>query len=234
MRSPSYPTVRPEPLPRCPAPRGTALCPSGASSCPVGSVGCPEVHPVSTNQVEASLRSRTPEVDQLVEELSGVVDPPRPSIRELYGRTLRYWLTVTLVDSGGVVTVAALCEALEADGCGVAGRTSKVVSDSLRWEVRRGRVIRVGRGRYVARRFPRQTLAWIRGRLAQLLGREPVPVRSWPVEHWRVGWSSIERGHELAEARRARSKRCRDARYEEFVRRRRAARTSSATAEPST
>ncbi len=33
-------------------------------------------------------------------------------------------------------------------GFDLGGRASKIISDALRWETRRGRVIRIGRGRY--------------------------------------------------------------------------------------
>lgn len=121
--------------------------------------------------------------------------------RELRGLILRYFLTVTMVDSGREVTVRELCEALTARGCATAGRTSKVISDALRWEVRRGRVQRTGRGRYAARRFPRQTLGWMRARLAEEWSGPAQPVRPWPVGLWRVGWSTQARGRELRAAR---------------------------------
>ena len=134
-----------------------------------------------------------------------LVDPTRLGsgnpTRELRGLILRYFLTVTLVDSGREVTVRELCEALAARGCATAGRTSKVISDALRWEVRRGRVQRTGRGRYAARRFPRQTLGWMRARLAEEWSGPAQPVRPWPVGLWRVGWSTQARGRELRAAR---------------------------------
>lgn len=147
--------------------------------------------------------------------------------RELVGLLLRYFLTVTLIDAGREVTVKELGERLADRGCGVAGRTSKVISDALRWEVRRGRVTRTGRGRYRSCRFPRQTEAWMRARLGDELNLPPREVRTWPVGGWRVGWNACERGRELAAARAARIEqqhRARDLRWQErTLRRRRAA-----------
>ena len=57
----------------------------------------------------------------------------------------------------GPLRVADLSELLQRDGIAVRGRPSKVISDSLRWEVRRGRVVRLGRGRYGPGRMPRGT-----------------------------------------------------------------------------
>lgn len=44
-------------------------------------------------------------------------------------------------------------------------RPSKRVSDALRWEIARGRVLRTGWGRYAPGTAPRQTRAWIRDRV---------------------------------------------------------------------
>lgn len=198
------------PIPRCQRWDRVALCPDGARACPTGSFGC---HPGWTT--DGSFHD-------LVGQLGDLAGTPRPRPRELVGRKLRYWLTITLVDAQDVVTVASLGERLEASGLAVAGRTSKVISDSLRWEVRRGRVQRVGRGRYVACRFPRQTLAWMRTRLEHELDKDPLPVRQWPVGGWRVGWSSVARGRELAAARTERAASCRKRQYAQFVARHRA------------
>jgi len=83
------------------------------------------------------------------------------------GRELRWVLTVYLFE-GRTMSVQALVRALEDDGFAVLGRPSKVVSDALRWEIRRGRVVRLGRGRYAAGRMPKQTLSWRRARVREL------------------------------------------------------------------
>ncbi|MBX3314227.1 MAG: hypothetical protein KF906_07890 [Actinobacteria bacterium] len=131
--------------------------------------------------------------------------------RELSPLVLRYFLTLAMVDVGGEVTVRGLGARLHDAGCAVAGRTSKVISDSLRWEIRRGRVLRVGRGRYVATRFPRSTLTWMRNRLAEELAARPRPVRAWPVGGFRAGWNARLRGRDLAVEREARTRRARAA-----------------------
>ncbi len=47
------------------------------------------------------------------------------------------------------MTVAELVVVLvRRHGFDLGGRASKIISDALRWETRRGRVVRVGRGRY--------------------------------------------------------------------------------------
>jgi hypothetical protein len=80
----------------------------------------------------------------------------------LCGIQLRYELCVCLLDARTPLTIRELVERIEARGFTVPGRASKVVSDALRWEVRRGRVIRVGRGRYARGAMPRSTEWWIR------------------------------------------------------------------------
>jgi hypothetical protein len=56
-----------------------------------------------------------------------------------------------------VMTIGEMIEALRADGYGVVGRASKVISDALRWEVPWGRVKRLRRGVYGFGRVPRST-----------------------------------------------------------------------------
>ncbi len=74
----------------------------------------------------------------------------------LRGTELRYVL-VRLIVVIGPATVPELIAALRDWGFAVAGRPSKTVSDALRWERRRGRVIRRGRGLYSAGEMPRST-----------------------------------------------------------------------------
>ena len=63
------------------------------------------------------------------------------------GTDLRYLLTAYLFDHGPA-TVEELVEALAYHGFLLVGRPSKAVSDALRWEVSRGRAVRLGRGYY--------------------------------------------------------------------------------------
>jgi hypothetical protein len=63
------------------------------------------------------------------------------------GTDLRYLLTAYLFDHGPA-TVEELVDALAYHGFRPIGRPSKAVSDALRWETVRGRVIRIRRGNY--------------------------------------------------------------------------------------
>jgi hypothetical protein len=85
------------------------------------------------------------------------------------GRGLRYLLSVVLHDVGRPMTLAELVDAVEAAGLAISGRPGKTVSDALRWEVRRGRVRRWGRGRYGPGTIPRSTLHWLRSNVREQL-----------------------------------------------------------------
>ena len=63
------------------------------------------------------------------------------------GLDLRYVLTAYLHELGPL-SVEQLISELTADEFELTGRPSKTISDALRWERRRGRVIRIGRGLY--------------------------------------------------------------------------------------
>ena len=65
---------------------------------------------------------------------------------ELSGQELRWFLTVKLAEAGEPMRVRDLVTALDNAGFTVAGRASKVISDCLRWEIGRRRVMRLGRG----------------------------------------------------------------------------------------
>lgn len=81
-----------------------------------------------------------------------MTDPPR----RLRAIELRYVLTLHLFDHGRS-TVADLIRAVADQGFSITGRPSKVISDVLRSECARGRVCRVGRGRYAPGWMPRST-----------------------------------------------------------------------------
>jgi hypothetical protein len=87
--------------------------------------------------------------------------------RRLHGIELRYMLTMHLFDHGAA-TVTNLVQTLAAQGFDVGGRASKSVSDALRWEIRRGRVHRLGRGRYGPASMPRGTQHRIHERVLAL------------------------------------------------------------------
>ncbi|HVM07938.1 MAG TPA: hypothetical protein VM345_05730 [Acidimicrobiales bacterium] len=83
---------------------------------------------------------------------------------EPLGLRLRSLLVVLLVEAGTPLTVRQLIARIEARGVVLDGRPSKLVSDALRWEVRRGRVVRVGLGVYRSGRIAETTLRRMRGR----------------------------------------------------------------------
>jgi hypothetical protein len=72
----------------------------------------------------------------------------------LRGIELRYTLTMHLFDHGPA-TITDLVEALASQGFDGGKPAPKSVSDALRWELRRGRVRRLGRGRDGPGRMPR-------------------------------------------------------------------------------
>jgi hypothetical protein len=78
------------------------------------------------------------------------------------GRELRYRVTLVLLDARRPLTVRELLAALDRGGYDVAGRPSKTVSDILRSEIRRGRVVRSARSTYVVRTIPPSTVRWMR------------------------------------------------------------------------
>ena len=86
---------------------------------------------------------------------------------QLQGRNLRYVLTMRLFDTGAQ-SVDDLVGTVQRGGFLIGGRPSKTVSDALRWEIARGRVVRLGRGRYGPGAMPRQTRDWIRARVRSL------------------------------------------------------------------
>lgn len=84
-------------------------------------------------------------------------------VPEIFGTALRHHLTVLLLEAAGrEQSVSDLVAALEREGFGISGRSSKTVSDTLRWEVRHGRARRVGRNRYVSGTMPKSTKSYIR------------------------------------------------------------------------
>ncbi len=85
----------------------------------------------------------------------------------LRGRPLRYVLVQIMYETHTPMSIPELIEACEAAGVIFDGRASKIISDALRWEVRRGRIIRLGRGIYIRGVVPRGTLWRIRKRVAE-------------------------------------------------------------------
>lgn len=97
---------------------------------------------------------------------AGVVPPLR-------GRALRFVLVDELMRRGEMTVGELVAAVVRRHGFDLGGRASKVISDALRWEVRRGRVARLGRGRY---RFVRAARSTVR-RIGILAAR----CRSWVV-----------------------------------------------------
>jgi len=87
--------------------------------------------------------------------------------RVVGGLHLRYLLTWYLVEEGPL-TVARIVTLLERDGIDVEDRASKVVSDALRWEIARRRVVRLSRGTYAVGSIPPSTARRIRARARAL------------------------------------------------------------------
>ena len=84
----------------------------------------------------------------------------------LRGLALRSLLVLVLLDAGRPMTVPALTAAAERQGFAFAEHAGKVAADALRWEVARGRVVRVGRGVYAAGRVAKATKHRMRARVA--------------------------------------------------------------------
>ena len=80
-------------------------------------------------------------------------------------RALRYRLTLLLQQSTRPLCISEMVRHLEAAGWPAPDPPHKSVADSLRWEIRRGRVVRVSRGHYAAGRVDRRTAWWIRRQL---------------------------------------------------------------------
>ncbi|MEV6280108.1 hypothetical protein [Nocardia sp. NPDC051832] len=90
----------------------------------------------------------------------------------LTGAELRYVLINELFVCGPL-SVAELAAAVAAKGFAPSGRASKAISDALRCEVRRGRVYRIGRGRYRCGEIPQSSMYYIRTRLCALDSQQP-------------------------------------------------------------
>ncbi|MEY2470879.1 MAG: hypothetical protein QOK28_208 [Actinomycetota bacterium] len=81
------------------------------------------------------------------------------------------------VADGAPLTLTELAAALAAMGIPLGRAPHKTLSDALRWEVRKGRVHRAGRGKYKAGRVPRTTLIYMRERVAAYAAGDTVPRR---------------------------------------------------------
>ena len=108
----------------------------------------------------------------------------------LTGLELRSVLVVVLLDAASPRTVSDLVEALRGAGFDLGARPGKAVSDALRWEVRRGRVVRLGRGRYGPGSMPKSTAWDIRRRASVVLAGG---AGAWYSELWRRRLSAMQR-----------------------------------------
>ncbi|MEZ5412313.1 MAG: hypothetical protein R2761_30045 [Acidimicrobiales bacterium] len=70
------------------------------------------------------------------------------SVPPLRGRALRFVLVDELMKRDEMTVAEMVAVLVQRHGFDLGGRASKIISDALRWETRRGRVVRVGRGRY--------------------------------------------------------------------------------------
>ncbi len=99
------------------------------------------------------------------------MEDPSAQRRWLRAIELRYVLTWYLRELGPL-TVTQLAQLLDDGGFTLPGRPSKAISDALRWEVGRRRVVRLGRGRYGPGRIPRGTAYRIDRRVERILAGE--------------------------------------------------------------
>ena len=86
---------------------------------------------------------------------------------KLTGKTLRWVVCLILRDAERAMTVQEIVAELDKKYV-VPGRAGKAVSDCLRWEVGRGRVVQVERGRYARGFIPRSTEYGLRKRVEGL------------------------------------------------------------------
>jgi len=102
------------------------------------------------------------------------------------GRELRWLLLVVLLDRRRPMQVAELVAAVERSGFALAGRPNKTVADALRCEVKRGRVVRRGRGLYAVGYVAKVTNHRMRGRVAGMWNRRDMPLHPAAAERART------------------------------------------------
>jgi hypothetical protein len=85
----------------------------------------------------------------------------------VHGLVLRSLLVLVLLDAGRPMTLGAMTSAAERRGFAFGSAApGKEAADALRWEVARGRVVRVGRGVYAAGTVAKVTKHRMRARVA--------------------------------------------------------------------
>jgi hypothetical protein len=87
---------------------------------------------------------------------------PSDNVPLLFNRRLRYVLVLALHDEAAPLAVSELVEIGHRHGCSFPRRPSQLVSDVLRSEARKGRVVVVDRGVYRVGRVARSTVWWMR------------------------------------------------------------------------
>jgi hypothetical protein len=90
-----------------------------------------------------------------------------PTTKIVRGRMLRYAIVLLLDSTHRQMTVAEIVDGLAQSGMAVEGRQSKVIPDALRWEIRRGRVRRTGRGCYAVGHVAKSTRHLMRRNVAR-------------------------------------------------------------------
>ena len=104
-------------------------------------------------------------------------------MKTLRGIELRYVLSMHLFKQGRS-TISELRHALAFHGFDVARPAPKSVSDALRWERRRGRVRRLGRGLYGPGHMPRGTEHRIHNRVLALRADAAKSLRGGQIAKW--------------------------------------------------
>lgn len=74
---------------------------------------------------------------------------------------MRYLVLAELIRSGEALSVAELIDRFRRQKLLLPRRPNKAASDAVRWEVRKGRVVKVRRGVYRIGTIPRSTRYWI-------------------------------------------------------------------------
>jgi hypothetical protein len=96
------------------------------------------------------------------------------------GLILRSLLVLLLLERRQQMRVCELVVAVRRSGFAVFDRPSKEIADALRWEVARGRVVRIGRGVYAPGHVAKVTRHRMRQRVAE--NRNQSTLRAGPVD----------------------------------------------------
>lgn len=86
-------------------------------------------------------------------------------VDRIYGLPLRYLACISLRQTRRPMSVGELVAAIQTGGWDLGDQPNKLIADALRWEVRKGRVVKVGRGSYRYGRMPRSTEWWMQNQV---------------------------------------------------------------------